>query len=157
MPYINQVESMVPVPDDATLFESILASGAPDEQTHILWRGATCFALLNAYPYTSGHLLVLPKRGVATLGGLTPAEHTELWDAVRDGVEAVQTAFSPEGVNVGLNLGRSAGAGVPDHLHVHIVPRWAGDTNFMTSVADVRVLPEALVDTWRRLVEAWPK
>ncbi len=157
MQYINQIGSSDSVSEGETLFESILASDAPDEQTHIVWRGDTCFALLNAYPYTSGHLMVLPKRGVASLGELTPAEHGELWDSVRDGVEAVERAFSPGGVNVGLNLGRSAGAGVPDHLHVHIVPRWAGDTNFMTAVADARVLPETLTESWRRLWEAWPR
>ncbi len=156
MPYLSDIHTPTAVPGAATLFESILASGAPDEQTFIVWRGRTCFALLNAYPYTSGHTMVLPNRGVAALEDLTDDEHAELWNAVRLGVGAVKAAYSPEGVNVGMNLGRGAGAGVPDHLHVHIVPRWAGDTNFMTAVADTRVLPEALVVSWRRLVDAWP-
>ncbi len=156
MPYLRDVDAQAPGVGAATLFESILASDAPDEQTYIVWRGRTCFALLNAYPYTSGHLMVLPNRGVPALEDLSSDEHSELWSAVRLGVGAVKAAYSPEGVNIGMNLGRGAGAGVPDHLHVHIVPRWAGDTNFMTAVADTRVLPEALVESWRRLVDVWP-
>lgn len=146
----------VEIPEGRTLFEAIESSGLPDEQTYVVWRGTTCFALLNAFPYTSGHLLVLPRRGVARLDELTPAESDELWAAVRDAVTAVENAYHPDGMNVGLNLGRGAGAGVPEHLHVHVVPRWAGDTNFMTTVANVRVLPEALIDSWRRLRAAWP-
>ena len=113
-------------------------------------------ALLNAYPYTSGHLLVVPRRAVAALAELTEDEHAALWSTVRDAVAAVEAAYSPGGVNVGLNQGAAAGAGVPGHLHVHVLPRWSGDTNFMTATADTRVLPEALGETWRRLVEAWP-
>jgi len=156
MPYIVDAQARAQHDDGTTLFESILASSQPDEHTHIVWRGRTCFAILNAYPYTSGHLLVLPKRGVSGLEELTDVEHRELWDTVRTGVGVIRSAYDPEGVNVGLNLGQGAGAGVPDHLHVHIVPRWLGDTNFMTAVADARVLPEALTDSWRRLVDAWP-
>lgn len=144
------------VPDGSTLFEAIEQSGLDDSETFIVHRGATCFALLNAYPYTSGHLMVLPRRAVSTLAGLTDREHDELWATVRDAVDAVGSAFSAGGVNVGLNLGAAAGAGVPGHLHVHVVPRWAGDTNFTTTTADLRVLPEALGDSWRRLCEAWP-
>ncbi len=158
MPYIRDAGTGSPSPaEGSTLFESILNSGRPDEETYIVWRGTTCFALLNAYPYTSGHLMVLPKRGVPALEDLTADEHAELWSSVRSGVAAVKAAYEPDGVNVGLNLGRGAGAGVPDHLHVHIVPRWAGDTNFMTAVADARVLPEALTDSWQRLRAAWPE
>lgn len=144
------------IADGLTLFEGILASGLPDEQTYIVWRGECCFALLNAYPYTSGHVMVLPRRGVRELDGLTEDEHAELWRGVRLATAAVKAAYQPHGVNVGLNLGEGSGAGVPDHLHVHVVPRWNGDTNFMTTVAEARVLPESLGDTWRRVVEAWP-
>ena len=144
------------VSDGATLFEAIEQSGLDDSETFIVHRGETCFVLLNAYPYTSGHMMVLPRRAVATLDGLDAAEHEELWATVRDAVAAVESAFSPGGVNVGLNLGPAAGAGVPGHLHVHVVPRWSGDTNFTTTTADLRVLPEALGDSWRRLREAWP-
>ena len=96
------------------------------------------------------------RRAVATLNGLTDEEHDGLWAMVRDAVAAVESAFSTGGVNVGLNLGPAAGAGVPDHLHVHVVPRWAGDTNFTTVTANLRVLPIALGESWRRLRDAWP-
>jgi ATP adenylyltransferase len=122
----------------------------------VLWRGRRCFALLNAYPYGSGHLMVLPKRAVADLESLEPDEHIELFAGVRDAVIAVKAAYRPQGVNVGINLGTAAGAGVPGHVHVHVLPRWAGDTNFITTVAEVRVLPEPLSDTWRKLRAAWP-
>ena len=141
---------------EQTLFAAIEASGLPDEETFVVHRGPKCLALLNAYPYTSGHLLVVPRRAVAALAELTEDEHAALWSMVRDAVAAVEAAYSPDGVNVGLNQGAAAGAGVPSHLHVHVLPRWSGDTNFMTTTADTRVLPEALGETWRRLVEAWP-
>jgi ATP adenylyltransferase len=139
-----------------SVFADILASGRPDDETHIVWRGSTTFAILNRFPYTSGHLLVMPYREVAELDDLTPDEHDELWHAVTDAVVAVRRAYAPHGVNVGVNLGEAAGAGVPGHLHVHVLPRWNADSNFMTAVAEARVLPEALSDTWRKLHDAWP-
>jgi ATP adenylyltransferase len=90
------------------------------------------------------------------LDALTPEEHAELWAAVRDAVTALQAAYRPDGMNVGMNLGRVAGAGVPSHLHVHVLPRWSGDTNFMTSVAGVRVMPESLPDSAAKVRAAWP-
>ena len=122
----------------------------------VLHRGASSAAVLNAYPYCSGHLMVAPLRHVAELEDLTAAESAELWSMVTTSVRAIKAAYRPEGVNVGCNLGRAAGAGIPDHLHVQVLPRWAGDTNFMTSVASMRVMPEALPDTWARLRDAWP-
>jgi ATP adenylyltransferase len=144
-------------PDDAgrSIFERIFASDLPDDETFVLWRGDTCFAVLNAFPYGSGHLMVLPQRAVPDLGDLTEAEATELWAGVRTAVAAIRTAYTPDGVNVGINLGAGAGAGVPDHLHVHCLPRWAGDTNFMTAVAETRVLPEPLIVSWQKLRDAW--
>jgi ATP adenylyltransferase len=139
----------------ACVFCRILASGEDDEHTFIVWRGVTAFAILNAYPYTSGHLLVMPLRHVGTLEELEPAESAELWAAMAHASAAVTRAYDPEGMNIGLNLGRAAGAGVPGHLHVHVVPRWFGDSNFMTAVAEARVLPEALVDTAARIRKAW--
>ncbi len=153
--YITEVAGR-PVPGEGSLFEQILASGRPDRETYVVHRGPTCFVILNLYPYTSGHVLVLPRRAVATLDGLTVEESTELWETVRRTVATVEAVYRPEGMNVGVNLGRAAGAGVPDHLHVHVVPRWHGDTNFMTSVAEARVLPEPIDETWRKLVDAWP-
>ena len=141
---------------EGSIFRRILDTGLPDEETHVVWRGETCFAILNAFPYTSGHLLVMPYREVGELEDLTPGEATELWSAVRDAVVTLKAAYRPQGVNVGLNLGEAAGAGIPSHLHVHVLPRWNADSNFMTAVAEARVLPEALSDTWRKLRDAWP-
>jgi ATP adenylyltransferase len=141
---------------DGSVFRRILTSGLPDDRTYIVWRGETVFAILNAYPYTSGHLLVMPYREVPDLEELDEAEATELWAAVRAGVRAVKTAYGAHGVNVGINLGEAAGAGVPSHLHVHVLPRWGADSNFMTAVAETRVLPESLPVSWQKLRDAWP-
>lgn len=141
---------------EGSLFERILHSGRPDDETYIVKRGVTAFAILNAYPYNPGHVLVLPNRAVPDLEDLTPAESTEVWALVREAVAAIKGAYSPQGVNVGMNLGHAAGAGVPDHLHVHCLPRWLGDTNFVTTVAEIRVLPEPLGVSWERLRAAWP-
>ena len=142
--------------DGRSLFEGILQSGRPDDETFIVHRGPRCFAILNAYPYTNGHVLVLPNRAVPDLEQLDDDEHAELWSTVRSAVVAVKAAYACDGVNLGMNLGRAGGAGVPDHLHVHVLPRWEGDTNFMTAVAETRVLPETLGSSWRKLHGAWP-
>jgi diadenosine tetraphosphate (Ap4A) HIT family hydrolase len=134
----------------------LTAPAAEEAPAGLLWRGERCAAVLNAYPYTSGHLMVLPVRHVGELEDLHPAEAAELWDGVRRAVVALKEAYRPGGVNVGINLGRAAGAGVPGHLHVHAMPRWEGDTNFMTAVAGVRVMPEALPDSWAKLRGSWP-
>lgn len=139
---------------DGSLFERILA--LPDDEAFVVHRGRRCSVILNAYPYTNGHMLVLPNRAVGELTDLDDAEHTELWSIVRDAVTAVTKAYRADGINVGMNLGEASGAGVPDHLHVHVLPRWNGDTNFMTAVAETRVMPETLSDSWRRLREVWP-
>jgi ATP adenylyltransferase len=142
--------------DQACVFCTIAASGAPSADNGILWRGPLTYAVLNAYPYASGHLLVLPLRHVEELDELTDDESSALWATTRAAVTAIGAAYDPDGVNLGANLGRAAGAGIPSHLHLHALPRWSGDTNFMTSVAGVRVMPESLPESWRRLSEAWP-
>jgi ATP adenylyltransferase len=146
-----------PKPSTGSIFSAILTSGLSDDETHIVHRGRECFALLNAYPYTVGHLLVLPYREVADLEQLTAAETAELWSTVTDAVRAVKAVLAPTGVNVGLNLGQPAGGSVSEHLHVHVVPRWVGDANFMTTTANTRTLPEALPDTAAKLRTAWPR
>ena len=146
-----------PKPSTGSIFSAILASGLSDDVTHIVHRGRECFALLNAYPYTVGHLLVLPYREVADLEQLTATETAELWSTVTDAVRAVKAVLAPTGVNVGLNLGQPAGGSVSEHLHVHVVPRWVGDANFMTTTANTRTLPEALPDTAAKLRTAWPR
>ena len=143
-------------PGEGSLFERLLALDDDDERAFVLHRGPSCSALLNAYPYGTGHLMVVPNRAVADPGDLSSGEATEVWATVHQAVAAVRAAYSPHGVNVGLNLGRAAGAGVPDHLHVHVLPRWEADTNFITAVAEARVLPESLDATWQKLRNAWP-
>lgn len=135
----------------------ILASDEPAAQTYLLWRDDTCAAVLNAYPYTSGHLMVLPVRHVGEIEDIQADEAAALWALLGDAVSALKAAYSPEGLNVGANLGRAAGAGVPGHFHVHCLPRWNGDTNFMTSLAEARVLPESLPTTYERLRKVWPR
>ncbi|HEV2069373.1 MAG TPA: HIT domain-containing protein [Acidimicrobiales bacterium] len=144
------------IPGDDCVFCRILASGQPDEATYIVWRGRAAVAILNAYPYTSGHLMVMPTRHVADLETLAADEAQELWEALTSAITAVKAAYAPGGLNVGANLGRAGGAGIPGHLHLHCLPRWNADTNFMTSVAETRVLPEALPTTWSRLRATWP-
>jgi ATP adenylyltransferase len=151
-----ETTNVEPPPGHGSIFERILALDEPDDVTYIVWRGTSCFAILNAYPYSNGHVLVMPYRAVPELEGLTGEESDELWRGTRLAVTAVKAAYGCEGINVGINLGRPAGAGVPDHLHVHVLPRWAGDTNFMTSVAEARVLPETLDASWVKLRAAWP-
>ena len=142
--------------DGGCVFCALAESGPPSAENGIVWRGELAFAVLNAYPYGSGHLLVLPLRHVAALGDLDPAESVALWEATRTAVDALDSAYQPDGANLGANLGRAAGAGIPGHLHLHVLPRWSGDTNFMTSVAGVRVLPEALSESWAKIRKAWP-
>jgi len=134
---------------DRCIFCHALAGG--DAGSLMLFRGPACFVILNLYPYNNGHLMVVPNRHVATLAEASAAELCELMALTRRSEIVLNEVYKPQGLNVGINLGRPAGAGIVDHLHVHIVPRWAGDTNFMTVVGDVRVLPEALEDTARRL------
>lgn len=142
--------------ETGSVFTQILRSGVPDEESNIVHRGERVFAILNAFPYGTGHTLVLPYREVANLEDLETEETIELWATVTHSVRAVKSAYRPDGVNVGINLGRPAGGSVSEHLHVHVVPRWTGDANFMTAVANTRTLPEALEDTARKLRTAWP-
>ena len=142
---------------EGSVFKAILDSGMTDEECNIVHRGQHVFAILNAFPYATGHTLIMPYREIANLEDLDAAETTELWLTVTDAVRAVKAAYQPGGVNVGVNLGRPAGGSVSEHLHVHVVPRWVGDGNFMTAIANTRTLPEALTDTAARLRSAWPR
>jgi ATP adenylyltransferase len=145
------IESTTAGDDDGCVLCRVVAEGS-----HVVWRGRSAAAILNAYPYTSGHLMVLPLRHVGELEEVVGDEAVELWGAVADAVRALKSAYRPEGINMGANLGRAAGAGVPGHFHVHALPRWNGDTNFMTSVAEARVLPEPLSRSAEKLRSAWP-
>jgi ATP adenylyltransferase len=133
-----------------------LAFAREDEDALVVHRGATAFVLLNKFPYSSGHLMVAPTRHVGEFSELTDDEVLEIHALARSGLAALAATYAPEGHNLGWNLGRIAGAGVVDHVHLHVVPRWAGDTNFMPVLADVKVMPEHLAETRRRLAAAWP-
>ena len=123
----------------------------PDRDSLIVFEGSTCYAILNLYPYNNGHLMVVPYRHTGTLVSLTTDELHELALLTQRSEAVLTRAYRPHGINVGINLGKPAGAGVLDHLHVHLVPRWTGDTNFMTVVGDTRVLPEELASSARKL------
>src|ERR1700761_7025277 len=125
-----------------------------EKASGILERRRRTFLMLNAFPYNSGHLMVVPYRHEATLSGLPDPDALELMVAARRAERAIRAVYNPGGLNIGLNLGESAGAGIAEHLHLHAVPRWVGDTNFMTVLSETRVLPEMLAESWHRLREA---
>jgi ATP adenylyltransferase len=141
--------------DQGCVFCRILADPSPDADRGVIASTDLTVALLNAYPYASGHILVMPVRHVQELQDLTDEESADLWSQVTAAAAAIQRAYHPDGMNLGANFGRAAGAGIPAHLHLHVVPRWAGDTNFMTTVASLRVLPEPLPRSWEKLRAAW--
>ena len=132
------------------------AAESGDETDLVVHRGELAFVLLNKYPYASGHLMVAPFRHEPEFGALSADEAVEIHRLAATAIGALAEAMRPQGYNVGWNLGRIAGAGVVDHVHLHVVPRWAGDTNFMPVLADVKVMPESLEATRRKLAEAWP-
>ena len=132
------------------------AAEGDDEEQLVVHRGERAFVLLNTFPYASGHVLVAPSRHVGDFGDVSDEEALEVHRLAADGLEALRAAYGPEGFNLGWNIGRIAGAGIPDHGHLHVVPRWSGDTNFMPVLGDVKVIPEHLIATRARLAEAWP-
>lgn len=136
------------------LFCDAVADG--EEKSLVLHRETHAIALLNKFPYSSGHFMVAPTRHVGEFGDLEEDEVLELHRLASAGMGALAETYAPQGYNIGWNLGRIAGAGVVDHVHLHVVPRWAGDTNFMPVLADTKVLPEHLEETRRRLAEVWP-
>ena len=132
------------------IFVDLPAQG-DDRKNLILHRGKTAFVMMNAYPYTNGHLLVAPYRQVTDVTLLTDEETLEIGRLVAESVRWVRRTYRPDGFNLGVNMGSAAGAGIPQHLHYHVVPRWSGDTNFMTSVGDIRVMPQDLHESFDRL------
>jgi ATP adenylyltransferase len=127
------------------------ADGDPARDGLVLVHGRDCYVILNLYPYNNGHLMVVPRRHIGSLASATTEELAELMQLTRDAEVALTEAYQPQGINVGINLGRPAGAGIVDHVHIHLVPRWTGDTNFMSVVGNTRVLPEDMSETARRL------
>lgn len=128
-----------------------IAQGTDDEANYVIARDRTCFALLNRFPYNGGHILTLPYKVVPDLNGLTEAELADLWKLTRRCINALTAVMKPDGFNVGINLGKVAGAGIQEHLHIHIVPRWSGDTNFMPVIGQTGVLPQALAEIAAKL------
>jgi ATP adenylyltransferase len=135
----------------------LAAASDDDEAQLVVHRGERAFVLLNKFPYSSGHLLIAPYRHGLNFGDLDDAEALEIHRLGAQGLDALAAAYRPEGYNLGWNIGRIAGAGIPDHGHLHVVPRWGGDTNFMPVLGDVKVIPEHLSATRTRLADAWPR
>lgn len=152
--YVNQGNGQSPDPS-VSVFTHIIRTGLSDEEAHIVHRGTTVFAILNAFPYASGHLLVLPYREVPELADLIDEERDELWRTVSDATVALGRSHAPDAINVGINMGKAAGGSIARHLHVHVVPRWDGDTNFMTVTASTRTLPEPLTLSAQKIRAAW--
>ena len=147
---IEYILAPKPPPSDGSLFTQI-AQSSDDDAHHVLVRDRTCYALLNTYPYNGGHLMVVPYKQTSDLNDLTDEEMADLMQLTRRCMNALTKVMKPDGFNVGMNLGRCAGAGILEHLHLHVVPRWNGDTNFMPVLADTRVVPEALADVAARV------
>mgnify|MGYP000982321908 CR=1 FL=1 len=141
-------------PADACIFCAKHA-GHNDEENLILHRGRHNFVLLNLYPYTTGHLMVAPYAHIAMLDELPPEAAAELMELTQSAVRRLREVYRPQGLNIGMNLGECAGAGIAGHLHMHVLPRWPGDANFMTTIGETRVMPEELPETWRRLSHAF--
>jgi ATP adenylyltransferase len=140
-------------PDDACVFCPIAADPAADDKNFVLHRARHNFVILNLYPYTSGHLMIVPYEHAADLDAVAKDATDEMMDLAKRAQSALREAYRPEGFNLGMNLGRAAGAGVAGHVHLHVLPRWAGDSNYMTTVGETRVLPEDLSMTYERLRE----
>jgi ATP adenylyltransferase len=133
------------------IFCNAAQNPADDEKTLVVFRGQHCFVILNRYPYTTGHLMVVPYDHVARLELASEESTGELMILARQAEQILQSIYKPDGLNLGMNVGAAAGAGIHQHLHLHVLPRWTGDANFMTTVADARILPEALEDTYRKV------
>lgn len=135
---------------DESVFTRIAEEG-DDDSTMVVHRGRLVFVVMNVYPYNNGHVLIVPYRKVSRFSDLTPEERVELTETTYLAVEWIQRALSPEGFNIGINDGAAAGAGIPDHIHAHVVPRWSGDTNFMPTVADTKVVPQSIRESYERI------
>jgi ATP adenylyltransferase len=149
--YIQQADEL-----ESCVFCLEAAGDVPDDESLVVVRGESAVALLNKYPYSSGHLLTAPVRHVGAFAELTDAEVLEIHGLARAALDALGRTYGPNGFNLGWNLGRVAGAGIADHVHLHVVPRWSGDTNFMPVLGDTKVIPEFLLETRDRLRAAWP-
>jgi ATP adenylyltransferase len=151
---IKYILAPKPAANDTSIFAQI-AHSTEDEANYVIARDRTCYAILNTHPYTGGHLMVVPYKQIPNLHGLTDQELADLMKLVRRCQDALTKVMNPQGFNIGINLGRAAGAGIEQHLHIHVVPRWTGDTNFMPVIANTTVLPEALSELAAKLRAAF--
>jgi len=147
----RHVERLASNPNAVRGVFASIANGDSDERNLVLWRGKHVFVLMNLYPYNSGHLLIVPYREIADYERLDPEERAEIAEVTAQCISWLRETLKPDGFNVGMNLGSAGGAGVPEHLHVHVVPRWAGDTNFMPVTGETKVIPESVRDTYLKL------
>ncbi len=152
MEYIRSMEQEEA--DEGCFLCHYAAHPEQDRTNHVLWRGEHCLAMLNRFPYTNGHLMIAVARHVGDPGELSPEEVTEMTQMSYAAVEVLARVVSAQGFNIGTNIGRCAGAGLPDHIHTHVVPRWSGDTNYMAVLGGTRVIPDGLNETFDQLVEA---
>jgi ATP adenylyltransferase len=150
--YVSSPDAASHAVDDGACVFCALSQLEPSIDSGVLWRDEFSFVTLNAFPYGSGHLLVLPQRHAGTLMELGDEEYASFFLTLRRTVKALDAAYHADGMNVGMNLGQAAGAGIPKHLHGHALPRWNGDTNFMSTIAETRVLPESLSSTWQKVI-----
>lgn len=128
-----------------------------DEQHFVLYRSRYSFVIMNMYPYNNGHLLIVPLRHVNSLLKLSDSEYADFFNLVKESTRIIEETYGPEGINLGMNLGQAAGAGIAEHIHMHLVPRWSGDVNFMTSICGTRVIPEDFESTYKRLKKQFDK
>ena len=133
------------------------AEGDDDERNHVVYRGERCFVILNAYPYNNGHVMIAPFVHEPTIEPLDSATLAELMELAKRSAQTLREVYDPEGFNYGINQGKPAGAGIEEHVHMHVVPRWSGDTNFMPVIGNTEVLPQSLADSWHELREAFAK
>lgn len=156
MAYVDQPAPPGTPADAGTCVFCAKAASGDDDKKMLVFRGASVFVLMNVFPYNNGHVMVVPYTHTASLADLDEPALLEMMTAARQAQAALQAAFHPDGYNLGMNIGTAGGAGIADHLHLHVVPRWNGDTNFMPVLGDVKVLPDSLVRSAHVLREAWP-
>jgi ATP adenylyltransferase len=148
--YIEQFKKPEGRKNRSSLFTAA-EQGGKDEKNLIVWRGRYCFVIMNRYPYNSGHLMIVPHRQTSNFDDLTEAELLEIMTTTRRAIKALHKVMRPQGYNFGANIGRASGAGIDNHIHFHIVPRWNGDTNFLPVLADAKVISEDMKTTWSKL------
>ncbi|MFH1635774.1 MAG: HIT domain-containing protein [Chloroflexota bacterium] len=143
--------------EEGCAFCNAIAHRPDGPENLIVYRSQRAFVILNRYPYNSGHLMVVPYKHCPSLDGLDPETRAEMMELTNDCVQLLQTEHNAQGINIGINIGNAAGAGIPQHIHLHIVPRWTGDANFISTIGETRVVPEALEETYTRIWESWER